>query len=447
MSSERRRAKRVQEFYRAQNANIARLLTPVDEHRSQAREDRHSSQLRYRLAVHGSFAANVLLAGLQMYAAVSSRSLSFFTTLADAIFDPLSNVALMLSHRAVGRVNARRFPSGKARIETAGNIGFCFVMCALSLVLVVMSARVLLEGAAHERRLAKAAAANGGQSAGGSSSSSSTMTRPLHLPSVVAVSIAFATKAVLFAYCWSLRNQYSQVRILWQDHRNDIFINGFGLLTAIGGSRLRWWIDPAGALVLSVVIIVLWLRTAYAEFLLLIGVTANVELQQLITYICMSKSAHIFLFVLPRKKRNFFFILYHSVFWIKVFFFFAFRLSFPCTAFWYDVLKARFPRLPLWIIPPFFFLFLSRSTDKHLSPLAALSIKNHSHDALAENQADRHGARVSQRAAHDCRGGHRHGRRRHAARHARRGRGAAEQAREPARRGARVRARGLRDEP
>jgi divalent metal cation (Fe/Co/Zn/Cd) transporter len=300
VSSERRRAKRVQEFYRAQNENIARLLTPVDEHRSQAREDRHSSQLRYRLAVHGSFAANVLLAGLQLYAAVSSRSLSFFTTLADAIFDPLSNVALMLSHRAVGRVNARRFPSGKARIETAGNIGFCFVMCALSLVLVVMSARVLLEGAAHERQLAKAAAAGGGQSAGGSSSS--TMTRPLHLPSVVAVSIAFLTKALLFAYCWSLRNQYSQVRILWQDHRNDIFINGFGILTAIGGSRLRWWIDPAGALVLSVVIIVLWLRTAYAEFLLLIGVTANVELQQLITYICMSNQIHFFLFVLPRNE-------------------------------------------------------------------------------------------------------------------------------------------------
>ena len=61
-----------------------------------------------------------------------------------------------------------------------------------------------------------------------------------HLPSVIAVAIAFVTKLSLFLYCWALRNKYSQIRILWEDHRNDLFINGFGLLTSVGGSKLRF---------------------------------------------------------------------------------------------------------------------------------------------------------------------------------------------------------------
>jgi divalent metal cation (Fe/Co/Zn/Cd) transporter len=64
---------------------------------------------------------------------------------------------------------------------------------------------------------------------------------------------------------------YSQIRILWEDHRNDLIINGFGILTSVGGSKLKWWIDPMGAIILACVIATLWLRTAYSEFQLLIG--------------------------------------------------------------------------------------------------------------------------------------------------------------------------------
>ena len=35
-------------------------------------------------------------------------------------------------------------------------------------------------------------------------------------------------KFALFLYCWGLRSKSSQVYVLWEDHRNDLFINGFG---------------------------------------------------------------------------------------------------------------------------------------------------------------------------------------------------------------------------
>jgi divalent metal cation (Fe/Co/Zn/Cd) transporter len=255
------KARKIRGFYEAQNENIERLLKSVEDHRREAKEEHGENHLRFKIAVHGSFAANVLLAGLQLYAAAASGSLSLFTTMADALFDPLSNLTLILSNRAVNRVDPRKFPSGKARIETAGNIFFCFLMCTVSCIIVVLACRDLAAGSSDE-------------------------TLRFHLPSVIAVAIAFTTKFSLFLYCWALRNKYSQIRILWEDHRNDLFINGFGLLTSIGGSKLKWWIDPMGAILLSVLIIVLWLRTAWSEFQLLIGVSADTQTLQLITYIC-----------------------------------------------------------------------------------------------------------------------------------------------------------------
>lgn len=250
-------------FYESQNANIERLLKPVNEHVRQAREYNITNQLKFKIAVYGSFVANVVLAILQLYGAISSGSLSLFTTMADAIFDPMSNVTLILSNKAVAKVDARKYPAGKARIETAGNIVFCFLMTAVSFILIAFSIREL--AGVHEAGTTK-----------------------FHLASVIAVAVAFCTKLTLFLYCWALRNQYSQIRILWEDHRNDLFINGFGILTSVGGSKLKWWIDPMGAIILSCLIATLWLRTSYSEFQLLIGVTADTEMHQLITYISMT---------------------------------------------------------------------------------------------------------------------------------------------------------------
>ena len=256
------RTRKIQKFYQEQNENIERLLKPVDEHVRTARETLNDNKLKFNIAVHGSLAANIVLAGLQLYASTSSGSLSLWTTMADAIFDPLSNITLLLSHRAIKKVDPRKFPSGKARIETAGNIFFCFIMNAVSWILIVMSGMQLSSG-------------SGGND-----------TRNFHLPSIIAVCVAFVVKLSLFLYCWALRNQYSQIHILWEDHRNDLFVNGFGLLTSVGGSKLAWWIDPMGAIVLSCVISLLWLKTALSEFQLLIGVTADTQMLQWITYIC-----------------------------------------------------------------------------------------------------------------------------------------------------------------
>jgi hypothetical protein len=198
--SRKKANRQVQGFYENQNAVIERMLKSVEEHRAEARQEASDDQLQFRIAVYGSLAANVVLAALQLYAAVSSGSLSLFTTMADSIFDPLSNLTLIFSHRAIERVDPRRFPAGKARLETVGNIIFCFLMVSVSLIIIAFACQELVSAEAD---------------------------KIFNLPSVIAVCVAFATKLTLFFYCWAIKDKYSQVNILWQDHRNDLFVNGF----------------------------------------------------------------------------------------------------------------------------------------------------------------------------------------------------------------------------
>ncbi|KAF8208741.1 CDF manganese transporter [Mycena galopus ATCC 62051] len=257
----RKEGKVVGEFYTRQNKQIEALLMTMDQHIEQAQEEEDTNRLAIKIAIYASLFANCGLAVLQIYAAVSSLSLSFFATAIDAVFDPLANLVLHYCHRLAITADPRRYPSGGSRLETIGDIVYASAMGSVSVVLIAFSVQELVKG--------------------------DTGKDTLHIPSVVAVGVAFVTKLVLFIYCFSIRSKNSQVRVLWEDHRNDLFINGLGILTSSAGAKLRWWIDPLGALIISVALIFVWGRTLHRQFLLLAGIAAPIEFQQLVIYKAM----------------------------------------------------------------------------------------------------------------------------------------------------------------
>jgi hypothetical protein len=55
---------KLESFYENQNENIKKMLKPVEDHRAEAKQAEGDNQLKYKIAVYGSFIANVL-AGLQ----------------------------------------------------------------------------------------------------------------------------------------------------------------------------------------------------------------------------------------------------------------------------------------------------------------------------------------------------------------------------------------------
>ncbi|CAH7688991.1 cation efflux family-domain-containing protein [Phakopsora pachyrhizi] len=262
-----RKAKPVGNFYQVQNEHINNLLKSLEEDAKEAQIKTEASAKRGRIAIRASFIVNCLLAVIQIYSAISSMSLSFFASALDAIFDPCANFALNYSHKYADRVDLRNYPSGGSRFETIGNIIYSAVMACASVVLVVESIEVLVKAEATEPKL--------------------------HIPAIAGVCVSFLAKLALFLYCWGIRNEDSQVKVLWEDHRNDLFINGFGIFTNAAGAKIKWWIDPLGGMMISLALIFLWMQSITREFRLLAGESAPVDFMQKVVYKAMTFSSYI----------------------------------------------------------------------------------------------------------------------------------------------------------
>jgi len=267
-SRKKKQYKELQQFYDDQNEHIGNLLKPMQDHTAEANAAEDAARLKVKIAVWGSFVCNLALAGLQLYAAISSLSLSFFATAADSVFDPFASFMLAYVHRRAKKLNHDKWPTGGSRLETVANIIYAFLMIIVNCILIVESIRSIAEGNPNE-------------------------TFGLNVPAIVSVSIALATKLCLFFYCWTLKANSPQVQILWEDHRNDLPVNSFGILTNAGGAKLRWWIDPMGAMIIATGVIISWSITAYSEFALLIGKTAEPDFLQFIIYKAMTFSDEI----------------------------------------------------------------------------------------------------------------------------------------------------------
>lgn len=59
-----------------------------------------------------------------------------------------------------------------------------------------------------------------------------------------------AVKFVLMVYCRKFENEI--VRAYAQDHLFDVITNSVGLAATVLAIRYKWWIDPLGAILVSI---------------------------------------------------------------------------------------------------------------------------------------------------------------------------------------------------
>ena len=92
-----------------------------------------------------------------------------------------------------------------------------------------------------------------------------------------------AVKFFLWLYC--RRSNSVVVQTYAQDHRNDVVTNSVGLVSAMLGDRMVFWIDPFGAILLAVYIIYNWAETAIEQIKAMVGVSAPPEFLTQLTYL------------------------------------------------------------------------------------------------------------------------------------------------------------------
>jgi cation diffusion facilitator family transporter len=241
--------RKIQHYYTRQNEQIDLFLQSGNEERLDAL-DQVKNGWRVKLAVNASFAVNFCLFIIQLYAAISTGSLSLFATAADAFMDLVSSVVMLITSRLAARPSPYKYPVGRRRIETVGVIMFCALMATVAVQLIIESARTLAKG--------------------------KTESGDLKIIPLAFVSVAIFSKFCLFLYCYTLR-RYPAAHVFFVDHRNDLAVNIFGLIMSIVGNRFVWCLDPIGATCIALLILFSWASTAFDNVRLLVGKSAPQE--------------------------------------------------------------------------------------------------------------------------------------------------------------------------
>ncbi|KAF2826110.1 hypothetical protein CC86DRAFT_445970 [Ophiobolus disseminans] len=257
--------KHMKKFYTRQNALIDQFLQSGDEERLAALDHLENGP-KVRFAVNASFVVNFCLFIIQMYAAVSTGSLSLFATAADAFMDLVSSVVMLITSRMAARPSVYKYPVGRTRIETIGIIMFCCLMTTVAIQLIIESGRALGAGAKESEAL--------------------------HIIPIIFVSVAIFCKGSLCIFCFIYR-RYPAVHVFFIDHRNDIVVNAFGLAMSIVGSRVAWYADPIGAILIGLLILVSWAANAFDHVWLLVGKSAPQEFISKLIYLVVTHDTRI----------------------------------------------------------------------------------------------------------------------------------------------------------
>ncbi|GLJ08317.1 hypothetical protein SUGI_0086380 [Cryptomeria japonica] len=224
-------------------------------------EDRDKFARSERTAIQLSNLANVVLFAAKIYASIRSGSLAIIASTLDSLLDLLSGFILWFTAFKMQSPNPYLYPIGKKRMQPLGILVFASVMATLGLQIVLESARQLVS---KEQ----------GLSLEGDSW--------LWVAGIM-VSVTLV-KLILVIYCRTFTNEI--VKAYAQDHFFDVITNSIGLFAAVLASTWKWWIDPAGAIVLALYTIRTWSNTVLENVNSLVGKTASPDYLQKLTYLC-----------------------------------------------------------------------------------------------------------------------------------------------------------------
>lgn len=103
----------------------------------------------------------------------------------------------------------------------------------------------------------------------------------------IILGIGIVLKFVLWVYCIHLNKvaKSDMLEALAEDHLNDVLSNSAAIITAaIAYESSAWWIDPAGAILISAIIIYRWINIIYEQVKKVVGHTAP---QEFIDQVCI----------------------------------------------------------------------------------------------------------------------------------------------------------------
>ncbi|CAF0794425.1 unnamed protein product [Adineta steineri] len=224
-----------------------------------------------------SLAANITLFILKIAGAVISTSLSVISSVIDSAVDLASSIILFWAWYKIKRRDKYRYPQGRTRLEPIGIIVLAVIMCAASVLVIYESINTIVDDANFFKA--------------GPNTTKTLQAIDMSAFPIAAIVITAVVKGILFALC--VRVNTPTMSALAADHINDTVSNIIALVCGIVGSyayknkinQKAIFIDPIGAICISVYIIITWIKQMGDQTKRLSGHTADPRFISQITWL------------------------------------------------------------------------------------------------------------------------------------------------------------------
>ena len=221
-------------------------------------------QLSVDTAVRLTLATNFLLVFFKLAATIQSGSLAVLSSLIDSGLDLFSGAVIAVTSYLIRRYDRFHYPIGRNRLEPVAIIVIAAVMGTATLQVISSAIEDI--------------AANN-------------VDPQIDIFSGTILAVAIVLKGFLYILCRQVNNP--SVEALAIDHRNDMVSNIAALVFGLIGTYVYNLVDPIGAILLSVYIIVNWILAGYAQLKNLVGHTADRRFLSKLTWIAVNHDERI----------------------------------------------------------------------------------------------------------------------------------------------------------
>lgn len=214
-------------------------------------EQKDSQEVVFAILIN--FFINFLLLVGKIVVSLLTNSISVVASLVDLILDFLSTFIIYTANKLLSSKTWRTqhaYPIGRSRLEPLGVLIFSIIII-ISFIQVGQESFRRLFVAEEERHAAR-----------------------IGTDAIVIMTVTIVSK--IACWVWCSKSKSSSVQALAQDAETDVVFNTVSLLMpTIGYIFNIWWLDPLGALLLSIYVIVSWAKTAFEHIDNLTGAVAD----------------------------------------------------------------------------------------------------------------------------------------------------------------------------
>jgi cation diffusion facilitator family transporter len=199
---------------------------------------------------------NWFLLFAKLYCVIISSSKAIAASLADSVVDLLSQGVLALGEHYI-KIHSPDYPVGRSRLEALAVLACAGIMSMASVEVIQYSCIDLYSGF-----------------------SGSIPELEVNDDLYIIMGLGILLKWVLFLFCKYINEEINSDSIgaLAEDHLNDVLSNTAAIITAaIAYNTPAWYVDPFGAIVISLVIIGRWMGVMSEQVRKVVGFTASPE--------------------------------------------------------------------------------------------------------------------------------------------------------------------------